>query len=104
MEGLPEEGLISPTLFHIFINDILKTQQTQIALYVDDTTFASRKRENTTRQYIHHHLQLLTHKTQFTIFTHRKGRKRDPVPLTFDGKILQEVTSVKNLGVTLDYK
>lgn len=41
LEGLPQRGLISPASFNIFINDIPKTNNRELALFADDKAIFS---------------------------------------------------------------
>ncbi|GFX88630.1 RNA-directed DNA polymerase from mobile element jockey [Trichonephila clavipes] len=55
--GLAQGSILAPTLFNLYVNDIIKNTNTQICLYADDTTILRRHRNlNTLVENINEHL------------------------------------------------
>ncbi|GFV25525.1 RNA-directed DNA polymerase from mobile element jockey [Trichonephila clavipes] len=55
--GVAQGSILAPTLFNLYVNDIIKNTNTQICLYADDTAILSRQRNlNTLVENINEHL------------------------------------------------
>ena len=117
--GVPQGSLLSPMLFKIFINDVPKPKDCQLAIYADDTALfcdapwknikkLKKTLENTLAKVSNFFgdwkIKINCDKTEFAIFTHSRIMKRrmKDFPPTFDGNSFQWKESVKYLGVYLD--
>ena len=114
-EGVPQGGVLSPTLFVIFMNDIMEEQITHIhgALYADDLVLwcsadhlatatvrmreALSKLENWTKQWA---VSLNAKKTTYTIFS--LSPKEQRAELEINGHPLPQDMAPTYLGVTYD--
>ncbi|GFT23446.1 RNA-directed DNA polymerase from mobile element jockey [Trichonephila clavipes] len=55
--GVAQGSILAPTLFNLYVNDIIKNTNTQLCLYADDTAILSRHRNlNTLAENINEHL------------------------------------------------
>ncbi|GFV47550.1 RNA-directed DNA polymerase from mobile element jockey [Trichonephila clavipes] len=83
--GVAQGSILGPVLFNLYVNDILKTTNTMICMYADDTAILSRHyNPNTLTQNINEHLAHLeiwfsvwkialnTTKTEAVFFTQRR--------------------------------
>lgn len=115
--GVPQGGLLSPSLFNYFINDIPKTNSTKLKIFADDTAIvAESSNSNQVNKYIQNHLNELekyyqkwkikinTSKTTLIHFTHKNKLAPNPNHLIFNGQIINKQNTVKYLGLTLDRK
>lgn len=114
--GVPQGAILSPTLFLYYINDIPKGENTEIALFADDTAIVTQSTQlRQTNVYLQRHINKLenyfekwkikinTDKTTLTHFTHKKiNQNTDTV--TFYQNQINAVSHTKYLGVTLDRK
>ncbi|GFX63918.1 probable RNA-directed DNA polymerase from transposon X-element [Trichonephila clavipes] len=56
-QGVAQGSILAPTLFNLYVNDIIKNTNTQLCLYADDTAILSRHRNlNTLVENINEHL------------------------------------------------
>lgn len=114
--GVPQGGLLSPVLFIIYINDIPKLQNTNLALFADDTAVISESNNiNINILRLQNHVNELetffdkwkikvnTEKTKLIHFT-KKLKKSADNNLYFYGETINEEPVIKYLGVNLDQK
>ncbi|GFW21863.1 RNA-directed DNA polymerase from mobile element jockey [Trichonephila clavipes] len=109
--GVAQGSILGPVLFNLYVNDILKTTNTMICMYADDTAILSRHyNPNTLTQNINEHLAHLeiwfsvwkialnTTKTEAVFFTQR----RPPPETTLQNQRIPWSQHTKYLGVIID--
>ncbi|GFW41714.1 RNA-directed DNA polymerase from mobile element jockey [Trichonephila clavipes] len=109
--GVAQGSILGPVLFNLYVNDILKTTNTMICMYADDTAILSRHyNPNTLTQNINEHLAHLeiwfsvwkialnTTKTEAVFFTQR----RPPPEITLQNQRIPWSQHTKYLDVIID--
>ena len=92
--GVPQGGVLSPTLFNIHKADIpTPTAPVQVMLYADDTTWTQ-----------HNSLIINPDKTTCTLFTPDPAQYNSNLGLNINNKTLPMALHPKVLGLTLDPK
>ena len=114
-EGVPQGGVLSPTLFLIFINDIIKDLPSRVqgAIYADDLViWCSEEQLTTARSRIQRALETLekwletwlvkinTNKTTYTVFS--LSPKEQRISLTINKQTLRPEENPTYLGITFD--
>ncbi|GFU58867.1 RNA-directed DNA polymerase from mobile element jockey [Nephila pilipes] len=113
--GVPKGGILSPTLFNYFVNDIPKQPDTTLCVYADDTAILARHYfPKNIGQALNNHLKdlevwystwkiaLNVSKTE-AVFFNKNNRNIEPDIYLNNNKIPWS-GSTKYLGVTLDKK
>jgi hypothetical protein len=113
--GLPQAGVICPTLYNIFTADIPKHQNCMLALFADDTSFLSTSPfVNSIITNIQNYLASLklyykkwkitinNEKSQAIYFTRRRSKEIPTAPLHIFGEQIKWSNEVKYLGFYLD--
>ncbi|GFW83913.1 RNA-directed DNA polymerase from mobile element jockey [Trichonephila clavipes] len=108
--GVAQGSILAPTLFNLYVNDIIKNTNTQLCLYADDTAILSRHRNlNTLVENINEHLAHLeiwfsvwkialnSSKTEAVFFS-----KRHPPEITLQNQRIPWSQHTKFLGVIID--
>ncbi|GFX09102.1 RNA-directed DNA polymerase from mobile element jockey [Trichonephila clavipes] len=109
--GVAQGSILGPVLFNLYVNDILKTTNTMICMYADDSVILSRHyNPNTLTQNINEHLAHLeiwfsvwkialnTTKTEAVFFTQR----RPPPEITLQNQRIPWSQHTKYFGVIID--
>ncbi|GFV38527.1 RNA-directed DNA polymerase from mobile element jockey [Trichonephila clavipes] len=108
--GIAQGSILGPVLFNLYVNDIIKSTNTMICMYADDTAILSRHYDSNTltKKYKHlAHLEiwfsvwkiaLNTSKTEAISFS----QKIPPPKITFQNQKIPWSQHTKYLGVIID--
>ena len=110
--GVPQGGVISPTLFLVFINDLIKKCPSPVkyAMYADELVLWSTEKYATTTKM---RLQGATNiwaqdwcvkinKTKSFTITFNLSTKSKPMKIMLDDTELQHTDSAQHIGITFD--
>ena len=117
-QGVPQGSILGPLFYIVYANDIPQTINNKIALYADDTVIYSTTRnytstktrlqddiDNLSQWCERNKLTINPQKTKLMIFGNKTSQnKLKGLDITFEGKILDQVTSYNYLGVKLDQR
>ena len=116
--GVPQGSILGPLLFLIYINDAVNaSEKLKFTLFADDTClFLSHKDVNVIQStldtelpkvndwLVANKLSLNTKKTKAMVFRHKNKSPKPLVKIMLNGIHIEEVSSMKYLGIILDHK
>lgn len=113
--GVPQGSIIGPTLFNAYIKDLPLTENTEIALYADDTAICAtstlpsaivRKLQTAINKMFKYYskwkIKININKCEAIYFTQRK--RRPITNIQYENQQIAWKRNVKYLGLTLDEK
>ena len=117
--GVPQGSILGPTLFLLFINDLKQVVKNEVVMFADDTTLFSVVDSKSSRADVANSLnedlreiekwaetwfvKFNATKTQSLLISRCQDMENHP-PLYFCGSRVQEVSSIKFLGLIIDRK
>ena len=114
VSGTPEGGLLSPMLFSLLVNDLPSVVKTDCLMFADDLKIFQKVRNHDDVQRLQNDIDAVTKWAAVwglklnpsKCKTFKITLKRDIYPSVYQisGSTLQEVTSIRDLGVVLDQK
>ena len=111
--GIPQGSVLGPRLFNLFVNDITHVVQSKCVLFADDTLLYRIIRNETDMQMLQadithvinwcsiNKMQLNATKTKVLRIAPRK-RNVEKTKYTIDDNTIEQVNSIKYLGITLN--
>jgi hypothetical protein len=111
--GVPQGSCLGPVLFILYISDLPRHPKTKISIFADDTAiYCSSVNIRQATRYMQQHLdklheyyerwkiQINPTKTEAILFTKRRKMDSDsPLPLNYNGTLIQVKNCVKYLGI-----
>ena len=114
VSGTPEGGLLSPLLFSLFVNDLPSVVKTGCLMFADDVKIFNKVRNQDDVNMLQDDINAVTRWAAVWRLTLNPGKcktfkitlKRNIFPSVYhiDGNPLEEVTTIRDLGVVLDQK
>jgi hypothetical protein len=114
--GVPQGSVLGPTLFALFVADVPKEVSNHVSLFADDTKVHAGVRNTTTADKLNQDLQQLHNwsekmqmqfhpdKCKVMHLGHKNRRANYTLPKGDSTHTLEEVTTEKDLGVTIDHE
>ena len=110
--GVPQGSILGPLLFLIFVDDLVDDLNCEPFMYADDTSLLKTLNSQTSIDDVNTDLQLISNwaaqwrvtfnaaKTEYIIFS-KKLIRPPPLPLSFNGIMINKVSSHCHLGIWL---